>query len=74
MQSCSYLQSLSDSVSLRWDEENLALTEIQKDSFMKITEPKTPYVRYNPETDKIVEGGLYIIFLLDISFFYFLLI
>lgn len=42
--------------SLQWDEENLALTEIQKDSLMKITEPKTPYVRYNAETDT-VEGG-----------------
>jgi len=40
---------------LSWDEENLALTEIQKDSLMKITEPKTPYVRYNAELD-IVEG------------------
>ena len=27
---------------------------------MKITEPKTPYVRYNAETDEIIEGGLYI--------------
>ena len=27
--------------SLQWDEENIALTEIQKDSLMKITEPKT---------------------------------
>lgn len=42
--------------SLQWDEENLALTEAQKDSQMKITEPKTPYVRYNAETDE-VEGG-----------------
>ena len=42
--------------SLQWDEENLALTESQKDSQMKITEPKTPYVRYNAETDT-VEGG-----------------
>lgn len=42
--------------SLQWDEENLALTEIQKDSLMKITEPKTPFVRYNAETDTI-EGG-----------------
>lgn len=42
--------------SLQWDEENLALTEAQKDSQMKITEPKTPYVRYNAETDT-VEGG-----------------
>jgi len=40
---------------LQWDEENLAATEIGKDSLMKITEPKTPYVRYNAETDT-VEG------------------
>ncbi|KAF8076745.1 hypothetical protein FPV67DRAFT_1472533 [Lyophyllum atratum] len=43
--------------SLQWDEENLALTEIQKDSLMKISEPKTPYVRYNAETDE-VEGEI----------------
>lgn len=42
--------------SLQWDEANLALTELQKDSQMKITEPKTPYVRYNPELDEL-EGG-----------------
>ena len=42
--------------SLQWDEENIALTELQKDSQMKITEPKTPYVRYNAELDEI-EGG-----------------
>jgi hypothetical protein len=42
--------------SLQWDEANIALTELQKDSQMKITEPKTPYVRYNPELDE-VEGG-----------------
>ncbi|KIJ56943.1 hypothetical protein M422DRAFT_23081 [Sphaerobolus stellatus SS14] len=40
---------------LTWDEQNLLETEIQKDSLMKITEPKTPYVRYNAETDE-VEG------------------
>jgi protein phosphatase inhibitor 2 len=43
--------------SLQWDEENLALTEINKDSLMKITEPKTPFVRYNAETDT-VEGEI----------------
>ena len=32
------------------------MTEAQKDSQMKITEPKTPYVRYNAETDEF-EGG-----------------
>ncbi|GBE79857.1 predicted protein [Sparassis crispa] len=42
---------------LQWDEENLALTEAQKDSQMKITEPKTPYVRYNAETDTL-EGDI----------------
>ncbi|KAI0787205.1 hypothetical protein BC629DRAFT_1515589 [Irpex lacteus] len=42
---------------LQWDEENLALTEAQKDSQMKITEPKTPYVRYDAETDT-VEGDI----------------
>ncbi|KDQ64452.1 hypothetical protein JAAARDRAFT_28083 [Jaapia argillacea MUCL 33604] len=42
---------------LQWDEENLAATEIQKDSLMKITEPKTPFVRYNAETDTI-EGEI----------------
>ncbi|KAI0247180.1 hypothetical protein BJV78DRAFT_1157380 [Lactifluus subvellereus] len=41
---------------LQWDETNLALTELQKDSQMKITEPKTPYVRYNAELDE-VEGA-----------------
>ncbi|KZT05625.1 uncharacterized protein LAESUDRAFT_726916 [Laetiporus sulphureus 93-53] len=38
---------------LQWDEDNLALTEAQKDSQMKITEPKTPYVRYNALTDTV---------------------
>lgn len=42
--------SFPDKQHLQWDESNLALTEIQKDSLMKITEPKTPYVWYN-ETD-----------------------
>ncbi|KAF8499981.1 hypothetical protein JB92DRAFT_2743117 [Gautieria morchelliformis] len=40
---------------LTWDEANLLETEVQKDSLMKITEPKTPFVRYNAETDE-VEG------------------
>ncbi len=45
------------SFSLTWDEENLALTEVQKDSLMKITEPKTPYVRYNAELDTVENMG-----------------
>ncbi|KIM46472.1 hypothetical protein M413DRAFT_315450 [Hebeloma cylindrosporum] len=47
----------ANALSLQWDEENIALTEIQKDSLMKITEPKTPYVRDNAETDTI-EGDI----------------
>ena len=30
---------------LKWDEANLYLTEQQRDSTMKITEPKTPYAK-----------------------------
>ncbi|CAZ81206.1 unnamed protein product [Tuber melanosporum] len=38
---------------LKWDEANLYLTEQQKSSTMKITEPKTPYAkRYNPLEDE----------------------
>ncbi|KAJ2832396.1 glycerol ether metabolic process [Coemansia furcata] len=36
---------------LRWDEDNLKATEEQKDSKMKVDEPPTPYIRYNPELD-----------------------
>lgn len=38
---------------LKWDEANLYLTEQQKSSTMKITEPKTPYAkRYDPAEDE----------------------
>jgi protein phosphatase inhibitor 2 len=38
---------------LKWDEANLYLTEQQRDSTMKITEPKTPYARqYDPLEDE----------------------
>ncbi|KAG0054646.1 hypothetical protein BGZ83_010774 [Gryganskiella cystojenkinii] len=40
---------------LKWDEENLIITEAQKDSTMKIDEPKTPYIHYNHEQDRIME-------------------
>jgi len=40
---------------VRWDEVNLNLNEVNRDSTMKITEPKTPYVRYNPETDEVMD-------------------
>lgn len=37
---------------LKWDEANLYLTEQEKSSTMKITEPKTPYAkRYDPDED-----------------------
>ncbi|KAK4519564.1 uncharacterized protein ATC70_009800 [Mucor velutinosus] len=39
---------------LRWDEANLELTESQKDSTMKVDEPKTPYVRYDAESDQVL--------------------
>ncbi|CAG8504903.1 11824_t:CDS:2, partial [Cetraspora pellucida] len=39
---------------LKWDEDNIQLTEGQKNSTMKITEPKTPYIHYNQETDEIM--------------------
>ena len=41
--------------SVRWDEVNLNLNDLQRDSTMKITEPKTPYVRYNAETDEVMD-------------------
>ncbi|ORY34999.1 hypothetical protein BCR39DRAFT_515999 [Naematelia encephala] len=40
---------------LKWDEENLLETEIQKDSLMKIDEPKTPYVRYDAVNDIVLD-------------------
>ncbi|KAL7424867.1 hypothetical protein Q5752_000552 [Cryptotrichosporon argae] len=39
---------------LTWDEANIALTEIQRDSLMKIDEPKTPYVRYDALNDVVL--------------------
>ncbi|CAG8507828.1 1619_t:CDS:2 [Paraglomus brasilianum] len=39
---------------LKWDEDNLQYTESQKSATMKITEPPTPYIRYNQETDEIM--------------------
>ncbi|EEY20342.1 conserved hypothetical protein, partial [Verticillium alfalfae VaMs.102] len=38
-----------DSQRLKWDEANLYLTEQERSSTMKITEPKTPYAKhYDP--------------------------
>ncbi|CCG82607.1 Putative uncharacterized protein [Taphrina deformans PYCC 5710] len=42
----------SPSTRLKWDEANLYLTEQEKNSTMKITEPKTPYApQYDPSED-----------------------
>ncbi|SAM02246.1 hypothetical protein [Absidia glauca] len=39
---------------LKWDEDNLMLTEQQKDSTMKVDEPKTPYIRYDAQNDQVL--------------------
>ncbi|KAJ3393120.1 hypothetical protein HDU84_002797 [Entophlyctis sp. JEL0112] len=45
---CSYADSYF------WTEDNILITEAQKNSTMKITEPKTPFIHYNMSTDEIV--------------------
>ena len=37
-----------------WNEANLYNNEASRDSTMKINEPKTPYVQWNPETDEVM--------------------
>ncbi|KAF6804121.1 glc8 protein [Colletotrichum musicola] len=45
-------QDLEASQRLKWDEANLYLTEQERTSTMKITEPKTPYAKhYDPTED-----------------------
>ncbi|KAG0267960.1 hypothetical protein DFQ27_007831 [Actinomortierella ambigua] len=44
--------------SLKWDEENLTITEAQKDSTMKIDEPKTPFVYYDHAQDKVLDSNM----------------
>ncbi|EEB08137.1 protein phosphatase regulatory subunit Glc9 [Schizosaccharomyces japonicus yFS275] len=44
--------------SLKWDEENLKLTEAQKCAKMKITEPKTPFQRTLLPDDDVPEFSL----------------
>ncbi len=44
---------------LKWDEANLYLTEQQRDSTMKIDEPKTPYAKqYDPTEDEAEMSAL----------------
>ncbi|KAF2448418.1 hypothetical protein P171DRAFT_428497 [Karstenula rhodostoma CBS 690.94] len=52
-QSGTGVQADENSPKLKWDEANLYLTEQQRDSTMKITEPKTPYAKqYDPTEDE----------------------
>ncbi|KAI0471499.1 hypothetical protein GGR56DRAFT_74301 [Xylariaceae sp. FL0804] len=47
-------EELTNSQRLQWDEANLYLTEQERTSTMKITEPKTPYARqYEPSEDDL---------------------
>ena len=39
---------------MSWNEANLYNNEASRDSTMKINEPKTPYVQWNPETDEVM--------------------
>ena len=43
---------------IRWDEDNIRTTEEQKDSTMKIIEPKTPFIHYDETTDKAYTNGI----------------
>ncbi|ORX80179.1 hypothetical protein BCR32DRAFT_293991 [Anaeromyces robustus] len=38
---------------IRWDEDNIMMTEADRGKTMKITEPKTPFIRYNIEKDEV---------------------
>ncbi|KAI1323652.1 hypothetical protein F5Y16DRAFT_332634 [Xylariaceae sp. FL0255] len=52
-------ESLPPSQRLQWDEANLYLTEQERTSTMKITEPKTPYARhYEPSEDDLDDNDL----------------
>lgn len=52
-QSGTSMHADENSPRLKWDEANLYLTEQQRDSTMKITEPKTPYAKqYDPAEDE----------------------
>ncbi|KAF9154119.1 hypothetical protein BG015_001821 [Linnemannia schmuckeri] len=49
-------QSEENTPRLKWDEENLTITEAQKDSTMKIDEPKTPFIHYDHELDRVLDA------------------
>ncbi|KAI8052932.1 hypothetical protein BDF22DRAFT_686097, partial [Syncephalis plumigaleata] len=45
-------ETANQSSRLKWDEESLLITEAMRgQAKMKIDEPKTPYIYYNPDTD-----------------------
>jgi len=44
-------QSNINGTKLTWDEENIAAAETERGTLMKIDEPKTPFVRYQPELE-----------------------
>ncbi|KAH9472475.1 hypothetical protein Pst134EA_003085 [Puccinia striiformis f. sp. tritici] len=54
VKSVTHITTTHENSSLTWDEPNLALNDLNRDSTMKITEPKTPFVRYNAETDEVM--------------------
>ncbi|KAJ3017990.1 hypothetical protein HKX48_003240 [Thoreauomyces humboldtii] len=39
---------------IKWDEDNLMITEAGKGATMKITEPKTPYIHYDSANDLLL--------------------
>jgi hypothetical protein len=51
---------------LKWDESKLQATEKQQKEqvFMKIDEPNTPYIHYNPTTDQVTNWKGIILLLL----------
>jgi protein phosphatase inhibitor 2 len=53
---------------LKWDEANLYLTEQERSSTMKITEPKTPYAKhYDPTEDPSDDEGGHIVTPMDVD-------
>lgn len=53
---------------LKWDEANLYLTEQERTSTMKITEPKTPYAQhYDPTEDPSDDEGERLVTAMDVD-------
>ncbi len=60
-QSQSQLHNDKKAIRLKWDEDNLQLTQQDRGKRQKITEPKTPYIHYNSDLDCVMttSGGTY---------------